>query len=270
MKSANFSSWSGSSWTATLAHDLAGLGYDAAGNLTALQRYRETATLIENLTYTNAVTSNRLNSVADAIATTSETWDAESGSFTYDANGNLKTAAAPYSVTAVTYDHQNLPISLTRSGTTTTYRYDDAGQRIAKQVGSGNREMYVLDGATTLSVVTVNSSGSVQSRYWNILAGDKVVGRKPNSGDRRHYVLWRGRSRVRLSLLNDGGVLVVGKERLTVGYRVVLEARASPTEIQRAVLDAAASVWAECRSRKWSDSDIAELEVATRALQQAS
>jgi RHS repeat-associated protein len=187
LKSADFSSWSGSAWTTTLAYDLAGLTYDAAGNLTALQRYRETATLLDNLTFTYPAGSNRLSSVADAVGATAEAWDAEAGSFTYDANGNVLTAPAPYAITAVTYDHRNLPLSLTRSGTTTSYRYDDVGQRIAKQVGAGNTEVYVLDGAATLGVVTVNSSGTPVSWYFNVLAGDRVVGRQPNTGSRSYY-----------------------------------------------------------------------------------
>ena len=43
LKSADHSSWNGAAWTSTLAYDLAGINYDNAGNLTALQRYRETA-----------------------------------------------------------------------------------------------------------------------------------------------------------------------------------------------------------------------------------
>ncbi len=34
---------------------------------------------------------------------TAEPWDAEAGSFTYDANGNQLTAPAPYSLTASTH-----------------------------------------------------------------------------------------------------------------------------------------------------------------------
>ncbi len=189
LKSADFSSWSGSAWTSTLAYDLANIGYDAAGNLTALQRYRETATLIDNLTYSNATTSNRLNSITDAVSATTETWDAETGGFTYDANGNLLTApAAPYSITTpITYNHQNLPVSLTSGANTATYRYDDAGQRITKQVNSGNTEVYVRDGATTLGVFTVNGAGTPTSWHFNLLWEDRVVGRQPNTGNRRYY-----------------------------------------------------------------------------------
>lgn len=187
LKSADFSSWSGSAWTSTLAHDLAGITYDLAGNLTALQRYRETGTLIDNLTYTNSATTNRLNSVTDAVAATPETWDAETGTFTYDLNGNLATAPAPYGITAVTYDPQNLPTSLTANGTTTTYRYTDGGQRLSKQVGAGNAEYYLLEGATSLGVFTVTSGGTVASSFFNVLAGDKVIGRQPSVGNRRYY-----------------------------------------------------------------------------------
>jgi YD repeat-containing protein len=187
LKSADYSHWSGSAWTSTLAHDLAGITYDKSGNLTAMQRYRESGTLVDNLSYTIPTGSNRMSAVTDAISGNSETWDARSGSFTYDANGNLKTAPAPYSVTAATYDHRNLPLSLTSKGATTSYRYDHAGQRIAKQTGSGNTEIYLLDGATTLAVYTLNGSGAVVSSHFNVLSGERVVGRHPSSGARKYY-----------------------------------------------------------------------------------
>jgi RHS repeat-associated protein len=187
VKSADFSSWNGSAWASTLAYDLPSIGYDAAGNITALQRYRQDGTLIDNLTYSYPSSSNRLSSLSEAAGASAETWDAEGGSFTYDGNGNLLSAPAPYAVSAVTYDHRNLPTSLTSNGVTSAYRYDDTGERIVKQVGSGNGEIYVLDGATTLGVVTVNASGTPVSWYFNVLAGDRVVGRQPNTGSRSYY-----------------------------------------------------------------------------------
>jgi RHS repeat-associated protein len=187
LKSADFSTWTGSSWAATLAHDLPSIGYDAAGNLTTLRRYRETGTLVDNLTYSYTAGTNRLASVSDAVGATAESWDAESGSFSYDANGNLLTAPAPYSLSAVTYDERNLPLAVTRAGVTTSYRYDEAGQRIAKRVGSGNTEVYVLEGATPLGVVTVDGAGTPVSWYFTVLAGAKPVGRAPNAGSRVYY-----------------------------------------------------------------------------------
>jgi RHS repeat-associated protein len=61
------------------------------------------------------------------------------------------------------------------------------GQRIMKQVGSGNTEAYVIDGRTALGVVTVNGSGTPTAWYFNLLAGDRVIGRQPNVGSRSYY-----------------------------------------------------------------------------------
>lgn len=128
IKGADFSGWSGSSWTTTLAHDLTNISYDASGNLLTLRRYRETPTLVDDLTYTVAPSSNRLTQIADVVDGSPEQWDAEDGGFSYDANGNLLTAPAPYSITAVSYNHQNLALSITSSGVTSNYRYDDVGR----------------------------------------------------------------------------------------------------------------------------------------------
>jgi RHS repeat-associated protein len=142
---------------------------------------------LRNLGFLTASTSNRLLSVTEAAGVSAETWDAESGSFTYDPNGNLLTAPAPYALSAVTYDPRNLPLSLTRGGVTTTYRYDAGGQRITKQVGGGATEVYILDGATTLGVVTLTAGGTPTAWHFNVLAGDRVIGRQPHTGARRHY-----------------------------------------------------------------------------------
>lgn len=187
LKSADYSSWSGTAWTATLAYDLNGITYDTDGNIKTLQRYRQDATPIDNLTYAYPSNSNRLSSVSDAVATTAESWDAETGSFMYDANGNLITAPAPYLVTATTYGPANLALSITSNGSTTNYRYDDGGERITKQVGAGTTDVYLRDGATTLGVFSVNSSGSVVSWYLNLLWVDQIVGRQSSTGSRYYY-----------------------------------------------------------------------------------
>jgi RHS repeat-associated protein len=209
--SADYSGRSGTSWTVTDAHDLRGITYDRSGNITALQRFRNANTLIDNLTYGVAATSNRLNTVTDAVATTAETWDAEGGAFSYDVNGNLLTAPAPYGMTAVTYDHFNLPISLTTNGTTTAYRNDHQGRRITKQVGTGNTEFYLLDGEEHLGVFTINSSGAVASSFFNLLVEGKAVGRQPNTGNRLFY---------HTDLLGSTRVVVSGTTTVTLveGY----------------------------------------------------
>ncbi len=147
----------------------------------------ETGALIDNLTYTIAPASNRLNSIADAVGVTAETWDAEAGSFTYDANGNQLTAPGPYSITATTYDPRNLPLSITmrRDDHELPLRRRGAADHEAGR--AGNTEVYVKEGTTTLGVFTVNAGGTVTSSYFNLLAGDRVVGRQPNAGSRSYY-----------------------------------------------------------------------------------
>ncbi|MGH7334188.1 MAG: RHS repeat domain-containing protein [Candidatus Rokuibacteriota bacterium] len=190
LKGGDFTHWSGGTWSPTAKYDLGPITYDAAGNLLTLQRRQDAGTVVDNLMYAIAANSNRLTSVSEAVDGSPETWDAEDGSFTYDANGNVKTATgAPYSIsTPITYDHQNLALSITRSGITSTYRYNEAGQRITKQVGTGNTEVYLLDGAASLGVFTVNGAGTPTSWYFNIVGGgEKVIGRQPNTGNRRYY-----------------------------------------------------------------------------------
>jgi RHS repeat-associated protein len=187
LKSADFSPWSGSAWTSTLAHDLTNIAYDLSGNLTTLRRYRQSATLIDNLTYSYPGGSNRLSSIAEAAGTSAETWDAEAGSSSYDASGNLLTAPAPHSITAATYGYRHMPISVTAGGVTTTYRYNEAGERIARQVGSGNAEVHLQEGRTTLGVYTLNGSGTPTAWHFNLLAGTRAMGRQPNTGNRRYY-----------------------------------------------------------------------------------
>jgi RHS repeat-associated protein len=204
LKSADFWAWTGA-WSVSSSYDLPTIGYDAAGNITALQRRNNSGVLIDNLIYNYLPGTNRLGSLTENAGITAETWDAEVGSFTYDANGNMTTAPEPYSVTAVTYDPANLPLAITRSGVTSNYRYDDAGQRITKQVGAGNTEVYLREGATVLGVFTM-SGGTVASSYFNILWEDRVVGRHTSANVRSYYHFDHLGS-VRAVVSNTGAVL---------------------------------------------------------------
>ncbi|MCC7003362.1 MAG: hypothetical protein IT357_14490, partial [Gemmatimonadaceae bacterium] len=187
LRGADFSSWSGTAWTTTTSYDLTAITYDASGNLTGLRR-RGPTTSVDQLTYSYPGGSNRLSSLTDAVASTPETWDAESGSFTYDANGNVRTSPGPYLLTGATYDAWNRRLSLTRSGpTTTNYRYTADGSRLSKQVGSGATEVYLTEGPTTLAVFTVPASGVPSAWHFNVLAGERVLGRQPHTGNRLYY-----------------------------------------------------------------------------------
>ena len=65
--------------------------------------------------------------------------------------------------------------------------YAAGGQRLAKQVGAGAAEVYITDGPTTLAVFTVPASGTPSAWHFNLLAGDRIVGRQPSVGSRLYY-----------------------------------------------------------------------------------
>jgi RHS repeat-associated protein len=187
LRSADYSAWAGAGWTTTAQNDLSSITYDAAGNITGLGRYQQTGTVVDNLAYTYGSGSNRLASVTDYAGATAPAWDAETGGFTYDANGNVKTAPAPYSITAATYDHRNLPLSFTAAGVTTLYRYNAEGQRIGKHSGTGNAVFYLKEGLTTVASVTVAPTGAPTVWHFNLLAGSQVIGRHQWNGVRKYY-----------------------------------------------------------------------------------
>jgi len=130
-----------------------GLQYDGNGNILALNRYKEDDSVIDQLSYSYAAGSNKLTSVTDAVAATPEDWEAESSTFAYDGNQILEDSIPTSSqgwerlcrdgnvvemlengvpaISAITYDHRNLPTSLlNRNGDVATYRYNASGQRI--------------------------------------------------------------------------------------------------------------------------------------------
>jgi RHS repeat-associated protein len=100
--SANASSWS--------------FAYDANGNRTSVAQNGVASS------YTNATTSNRLNAISNPA-----------NSVAYDAAGNTITTSQ-YSAT---HDLSGRMASLTKGGITTTYSYNNAGQRTRKFSSSG-------------------------------------------------------------------------------------------------------------------------------------
>lgn len=181
IKKADYSFWnlSLSSWTASPNYGLAALTYDLSGNLQTLQRRNDAGTVIDNLTYNYVTGTNRLGSLSEAAgATTTIPWDAEAGSFGYDANGNVTSAPDPYFISTVIYDPANLPLSITAASGTTTFRYDHAGQRITKQKTGQDTQIYLRDDATTLGVFNLNGSGGVTGAYFNLTWDGRVIGRQ--------------------------------------------------------------------------------------------
>ncbi|WP_422349038.1 DUF6443 domain-containing protein [Flagellimonas sp.] len=120
-------------------YDVSNITYDLNGNIQSLQRQGNTG-LIDNLTYAyhNTDTSNRLLSVADSSGSTEGFLDGATGTieYTYDANGNLKTDTNK-GITAIGYNHLNLPTSIAINSGTITYIYDATGIKQKKLASLG-------------------------------------------------------------------------------------------------------------------------------------
>ncbi len=168
--------------------------------------------MIDQLSYSYTPGTNRLQAVADAVATTPEDWDAEDTQFSYDGNGNVVEMLenGQPAISAITYDHRNLPVSLiTRNGDVVTYRYNVGSQRIFKQVGSQTPEYYIMDGDQTVAVV---KDGVVE--YWNILANG-VVGRRDAAGSKFYYLKdYLGSTR---AVVNSSGTVVEAHDYYPLG-----------------------------------------------------
>lgn len=124
-----------------------GISYDKNGNITNLTRkgaINSTASSfgdMDILTYGYNSLSNQLRSVND---TGNGTYGFKNGAsltteFTYDANANMITDANK-GITAITYNHLNLPKNVTISGQTIDYVYDATGIKLKKTFGSTNTE----------------------------------------------------------------------------------------------------------------------------------
>ncbi|NLR62513.1 hypothetical protein HGH93_30760, partial [Chitinophaga polysaccharea] len=119
------------------------LGYDANGNITAMNQMGMVGTgktMIDRLTYIYRATSNKLAAVADTANTASaKLGDFINGTnsgddYDYDANGNL-IKDLNKNITAITYNHLNLPDSIVITGKgRIKYLYDAAGVKWRKIV----------------------------------------------------------------------------------------------------------------------------------------
>nr|WP_315248587.1 DUF6443 domain-containing protein [uncultured Flavobacterium sp.] len=120
------------------------LSYDKNGNIMSLQRNGTsdaTATAIDNLVYSygSANSTNQLTKVADSSNKTVGFTDGSNtgDDYTYDANGNMITDANK-NITAITYNHLNLPAKITFASTgNIVYLYNATGQKVQKVVTQG-------------------------------------------------------------------------------------------------------------------------------------
>jgi RHS repeat-associated protein len=119
--------------------------YDKNGNIGTLNRYPKGGYYpMDYLTYTYD-TGNKLLKVVDNAYYINKDQGFKDGTntgndFSYDANGNMKTDANK-GITAITYNHLNLPTSVTLPGGTISYIYDATGVK-QRKVAAGTTTDY--------------------------------------------------------------------------------------------------------------------------------
>jgi RHS repeat-associated protein len=87
LTTAAYATFGGSSWTAKPDFGVSNLSYDDMGNILSLKRHSNSSSVADDLSYDYSH-NNRLHSVSDGMGKT-DSWDAQSGLYHYDALGNV-------------------------------------------------------------------------------------------------------------------------------------------------------------------------------------
>ncbi|WP_461589710.1 RHS repeat-associated core domain-containing protein, partial [Winogradskyella sp.] len=135
-------------------YNLSNITYDKNGNILSLTRNGHVVAspdrnigshfgVMDQLTYTYETSSNQLKKVDDSANTTYGFKDGSNTiiEYTYDDNGNMLTDANK-GITSISYNHLNLPTSLSLSGGNITYIYDATGVKQKKIVSTGTTTEY--------------------------------------------------------------------------------------------------------------------------------
>lgn len=142
IKSADFHKNTGS-WAPSHDFQVSGFDYDLNGNIKALSRKDDKGVDMDVLTYNygdNETLGNQLRWVSDAAPGQKGFVDGNiSGDdYLYDANGNM-TVDKNKNITAITYNHLNLPEKVTKgTGEYIKYIYDASGRKLSQQVYAAN------------------------------------------------------------------------------------------------------------------------------------
>lgn len=145
---ADFTQTNSSSWNtgAGIDYTLSHMSYDGNGNILKLaQNALEigSSSQIDSLTYAYSSNSNKLTKVSDYISDAgSKLGDFKDGSnsgndYSYDNNGNMALDSNK-NISSITYNHLNLPSTITVTGKgTMKYTYDAGGNKLQKKVTEG-------------------------------------------------------------------------------------------------------------------------------------
>ncbi len=197
LTSSNFGYYT-SAWQPTSAFD-GNYSYDNTGNFKTLQRYSNTGSLQDNLTYNYTSGTNKLASISGST----------SAAYTYDSNGNV-ISDTHRSIGFIQYDPNNMPISMfLTNGTKLYYENDIYGRRTSSSDASGNYNSYYYGvGGKTEAVCLLPYSSNLT---YNILGsgGDNIGQVKVLNGavSGRYYYLKDHLGSVRMTVDINGNVV---------------------------------------------------------------
>ncbi len=129
-------------WHSASAFHESGVTYDLNGNIKSLVRTGESGELMDSLKYdygSGNATGNELRKVSDAGMPMgfSDGTNVDSD-YVYDNNGNL-VSDKNKSISLITYNHLNLPVSVVKStGESILYCYDATGRKLSQVVKNAN------------------------------------------------------------------------------------------------------------------------------------
>jgi YD repeat-containing protein len=155
------------SWSILKAHQLDTITYDPNGNIMKLTRRGSIGSEAKNaFNYKYTPNKNRLDTLKDGVTNEKHTYG-------YNANGSV-VSDSYRGIDAITYNINNLPISLHKTDSTNIlYWYDANGSRIRKQQGTSD-QLYIL-GADGGTEAVYNWNGTLL--FWNIIAKGQIIGR---------------------------------------------------------------------------------------------
>ena len=148
----SFGTVNGNAITPATAFKEGNITYDKNGNILSLQRAKEDGTVIDNFTYNYDKGNNQLTHVDDAVvgnADLQDLKDQNTNNYGYDVLGRMTENVAEG--IQYYYNTQGLVNKITRgSQLTVTFKYNERGHRISKEVNRNNggmveTEYYVVD-----------------------------------------------------------------------------------------------------------------------------
>jgi RHS repeat-associated protein len=128
--------------------NITNINYDKNGNLLTLNRAKKgsptAGAAMDYLTYSYGNSSNKLTRVEDQYDNAGGFEDGTNSGddYTYDSNGNMLSDANK-GITDITYNHLNLPTSVSINGGQINYVYDASGIKLEKTTSQGHSTVYV-------------------------------------------------------------------------------------------------------------------------------